>query len=64
MVVVMQHQFPLIVYVEVFIFFIFLCVAVEERNIFQTVPINVVVGFISVLLWFSAKIQIKYEFNK
>lgn len=27
--------------VEVYIFFIFLCVAVEERNIFQTVPINV-----------------------
>ena len=41
MVVVMQHQPPLIVYIEVFVFFIFLCIAVEERNIFQTVPINV-----------------------
>ena len=28
-------------YVEVFVFLIFLCIAVEERNIFQTVPINV-----------------------
>jgi hypothetical protein len=45
MVVVMQHKLPLIVYVEVFVFFVFLGIAVEERNVFQTVPIDVISWF-------------------
>ena len=41
MVVVMQHQLALVIDVEILVFFIFLCIAVEEWNVFQTVPINI-----------------------
>ena len=41
MVVVMQHQLALVIDVEILVFFIFLCISVEEWNVFQTVPINI-----------------------
>lgn len=41
MVIVMQHKLALVIDVEIFIFFIFFCIAIEERNVFQTVLINI-----------------------
>lgn len=41
MVVVMEEEFGLIVYVEVFILLMLVCVGVEEGNMFERVGMNV-----------------------